>query len=68
MCDKVIIKDLKVGDFFILSDCDCPKESQVFVRGEYDRSERRYSCSKWSDFCSDRLFKGDKVVYVGFTF
>lgn len=62
------IRELKKGDFFTIKAIDEPRESQVYVRGEYDRSEKKYSCYKFSDVCSERLFKGDKEVFVDFTF
>lgn len=62
------IKDLKAGEWFTLKPIDEPKETQVYIKGEYDRSERKYECGKWCDISYGRYFKGDKVVYVGFTF
>lgn len=62
------IKDLKVGDYFTLKDYEEPKESQVYVRGEYDRSSKTYSCCKFSDIAAERFFKGDKEVYIDFYF
>lgn len=62
------IKDLKKGEYFTLKPIENPTESQVYVRGEYDRTERKYSASKFSDFCSDRLFKPTTQVYTEFTF
>lgn len=62
------IRDLKRGEYFTLKPIEEPKESQVYIRTEYDRSEGKYWCQKWYDICSGRYFSGDKVVYVGFTF
>lgn len=62
------IKELKKGDFFTLKPITEPKESQVYIRGEYDRSEKKYSCGKFSDMCYERFFKGDKEVFTDFTF
>lgn len=64
----ITIRELKKDEWFTLKPIEEPKESQVFIRGEYDRSERKYDCSKFSDYCSTRWFKGDRVVYIGFTF
>lgn len=63
-----MIKDLKKGEFFTLKPIDEPKESQVYIRGDYDRSEKKYECGKFSDISAYRMFKGDKVVYTDFTF
>lgn len=65
------IKDLKKGEFFCLkdpADVEEMPENRVWVKGDYDRSSRKYTCSKWSDFCDDREFLGSKTVYAGFTF
>lgn len=62
------IKDLKKGEYFTLKQIDEPKDSQVYVRGEYDKSERKYECYKWDDVNSTRFYKGDKEVYTNFIF
>lgn len=64
----VRIKDLKVGDYFLLSPIENPTSRQVYVRGSYDRSSKTYSCSRFNDICSERFLKGTKLVYVDFTF
>lgn len=66
--DCVRMKDLKRGDFFTLRPISEPKENQVYIRGEYDRSERKYWAQKWSDISAGRYLKGDTVVYTEFTF
>lgn len=63
-----IIKELKQGDFFTLKPYDEPKESQVYIRGEYDKSTKKYSCVKFSDVNCERLLAGNKEVYTDFTF
>lgn len=62
------IKDLKKGEFFTLKPIENPKESQVYIRGEYDRSEKKYCATKFSDICSGRVFKATQTVYTDFTF
>ena len=62
------LKNLKRGEYFTLRPIANPKESQVYIRGEYDRSKERYECIKFSDMCYSRLFKGDKEVYTNFIF
>ena len=62
------VKQLKRGDFFTLKAIDYPKKSQVYVRGDYDRTSKKYICYKFSDVCSARTMKGDKEVYTDFTF
>lgn len=63
-----LLKELKKGEFFTLKEVEFPRESQVYVRGEYDRGSKTYSCYKWSDVNAERFFKGNKVVYTEFTF
>lgn len=65
---KQTIKEIKKGDFFTLKEISLPKESQVYIKGDYDKSTKTYSCYKFSDVNSERFFKGSKEVYTGFTF
>lgn len=62
------LKDLKIGEYFTLKPIEEPTENQVYIRGEYDRTERKYDCGKFSDISFSRLLKGDKEVYTEFTF
>ena len=62
------VRDLKKEEMFTLKPIEYPKESQVYVRGEYDRSTKKYICYKWSDVNSEKLLKGDKEVYTEFYF
>lgn len=65
---QTTIKELKGGEFFTLRPIEEPKESQVYIRGVYDRSSKKYECYKWEDICAFREFRGDKVVYTDFIF
>lgn len=62
------LKDLKKGEYFTLKPIADPKENQVYIRGEYDRSEKKYDCGRFDDISYSRLLKGDKEVYTDFTF
>ena len=62
------VRDLKPGEWFTLKPIEEPKESQVYIRGEYDRSERKYECGKFSDISYSRYLKGSTPVYTDFTF
>ena len=62
------IKELKKGEFFTLKPIAEPKESQVYIRGEYDRSEKKYECYKFNDMNAFRYYKGDKEIYTDFIF
>ena len=62
------IKQLKKGDLFTKRNISEPKDCQVWVRGEYDRSTGRYVCTRWSDFCDAQALPGNREVFVDFTF
>ena len=62
------IRELKKGEFFLVKALENPTENQVYVRGDYDRSQKKYECYKFSDINSIRYFKGDKDIYTDFTF
>ena len=62
------IKDLKKGAFFTKKPVDNPKESQVWIRGEYDRSEKKYECTRFDDASSCCYLPGNKEVHTDFIF
>ncbi len=62
------IKDLKKGDFFTRTPNPDPKDSQVWIRGDYDREAKRYECTRFDNICVSVLLPGDKDVYTEFVF
>lgn len=62
------LKDVKQGEFFTLKPISEPTEKQVYIRGEYERSSKKYECTKFSDINSWRYLKGDTDVYTDFIF
>lgn len=62
------LKDLKIGEYFTLKPIEEPKENQVYIRGEYDRTEKKYECGKFSDISYTRYIDGNREVYTDFTF
>lgn len=62
------VKQLKPGEWFTLKPYPYPKDTQVYIRGEYDRSNKKYSCGKFSDISYSRLLKGSTPVYTDFIF
>lgn len=68
MLVAIRIKDLKNGEYFTRKPIEYPTEKQVYVRGGYCRSDKKYYCFKWWDVCEEHPFKGETVVYTGFTF
>lgn len=65
---EVRLKDLKKGEFFTLKPIEETKKSQVWIRDEYDRSERKYECYKFEDICHFHSWNGDKKVFTDFYF
>lgn len=55
------VKELKQGDLFQLNDND---NAPLWIRGEYVRSEKKFSCTKYEDVNHETFFKGEKVVYA----
>lgn len=66
--EKATIKQLKKGVFFTIKPCEEAKESNVWVRGSYDRSTKSYECHKFSDINHIHFFKANRIVYTDFIF
>ena len=62
------IKDLKIGEYFTIKPIENPKESQVYIRGGWDRETASYCCGRFDDISAYRNFYGEKEVYTDFTF
>ena len=62
------VKDLKRGAWFTLRPVPYPTDRQVYIRGEYDRSAKRYSCGRCDDISYSRLLKPDTEVYTDFIY
>ena len=65
---SIKMKDLKKGEFFTLKPVEQPKESQVYIKSDYDRSERKYWATKWTDIGDGKYVSGEKEVYIDFEF
>ena len=63
-CTVKSIRELKSGEFFKLNE----NSQRVYIRDEYNRSERKYCCIAFDDINACRMFNGEKLVFVGFTF
>ena len=59
------IKELKKGEYFRLKDND---SAPVWIKGEYVRSEKKYSTYKFEDVNHERLICPDKSVFTDFKF
>lgn len=62
------LKELKKGELFTLKPIETPKESQIFVKDDYDRSEKKYWAGKWSCYGDGKYIDGNREVYTEFTF
>ena len=62
------IKELKKGDFFTKKEIFFPRESQVWIRGEYDRSAKKYECIRFDDASSFCYLAGDREIFTTFVF
>lgn len=62
------IKELKKGDFFTKKAIESPRETQVWIRGEYDRSAKKYECTRFDDASACCYLKGEKEVFTDFVF
>lgn len=62
--NAVKLADLPKGEYFTISE----GSESVYSKGEYDRSTKGWFCPKADDISVERLLKGSKVVYTGFTY
>lgn len=62
------LKDLKKGEYFTLKPIAEPTEKQVYIKGDYDREERKYDCGRFHDISLNKMLKGTTTVYTDFTF
>ena len=66
--EQKTIRELMVGDFFTLKPSEEPHSSVVWVRGPYDRGNKKFLCYKFEDVMHERYFKAHTIVWTGFTF
>lgn len=57
------LKDLKKGAWFTLKPIAEPTESQVWVKGDYDRIDKEFCCHSLDDINRERFFKATRLVY-----
>lgn len=62
------IKELKKGDYFTKKQIEYPTEKQVWIRGDYDRGSKTYSCYCFDDVNKECFLKGTKEVFIDFIF
>lgn len=64
----MLAKELKKGEYFTKKPISEPRESQVWIRGDYDRSTKKYECYRFDDMNTLNYVSGTKEVYTDFTF
>ena len=64
------LKELKRDDFFSRKPLNHKEAlaSQIYIKGAYDRSSKKYWCQKWDDISKGMELKGDTEVYQDFIF
>ena len=60
----VNLKSIKQGDYFKRK----VDAKTVYIRGEYCKASKAYSCIDAEDINKELMIKGDKVVVIGFTY
>lgn len=69
-----LLKNIKKHDWFTLTDKVKYNEEgevlskYVYVRGDYEKSSKKYEVFKFDDVCDYRFLKGDRNVFVDFCF
>lgn len=65
----VKLRNLKKGDYFTRKPIEYPKESQVFIKDDYDRETKKFLAIKFNDAGGNGiLLSGDTIVYTDFFF
>lgn len=64
----MILKELKKGEYFTRKNIPYPTDNQVYIRGDYDRTSKKYSCLHFNDINREIFLKGDTIIYTDFTF
>lgn len=61
---QICLKNVKRGDYFKRF----PSSSKVYIRGDYERIGKKYSCIDYDDSCREIFLKGSAVVYIDLDF
>lgn len=62
------LKDLKKGEYFTRKNIEYPTEKQVWIKGDYDRQLKKYSCINFSDISREIFLKSETEIFVDFIF
>jgi len=61
---QTAIKNLKKGDLIKRTEI----AQKVYIKGDYDRASKSFSCIAYDDINQEIFIKANKVVFYGFTF
>lgn len=64
----MILKELKKGEFFTKKSIEYPKESQVWIKSDYDRTTKKYQIYRFSDVNDVQEMSGNKTIFIDFIF
>ena len=67
-CVAETLKQLNKGEYFTKKEIAYPKDSQVWIKGEYNHSLKKYECTRFSDMNDIQYISGDKIIYTDFIF
>ena len=62
--EQTAIKNLKKGDLIKRTET----AQRVYIKGDYDRASKSFSCIAYDDINQEIFIKANKVVFYGFTF
>ena len=64
------LKELKFGEYFCIRPHheELVTGKQVYIKGEYNRSTKKYICGRCDDISYSREFRGSLDVYQDFTY
>lgn len=62
------IREIKKGDYFKIVNSKGVVSYSVYVRGEYDRSTKKYLAYKFYDVCACKEFKPTQQITTEFEF
>lgn len=62
------VKQLKEGEFFTKKQIADPSDDQVWIRGNYIRTEKKYECINFDDANRYCYLPADKEVFTNFVF
>lgn len=64
------LKELKKGEYFCIRPHHEEEVSakQVYIKGDYDRTTKKYNCGRCDDISYSRQFQGCLDIYLDFTY